>query len=235
MAARLQPGARLGNMRSTAVSQACRLAQVPVRSMRQPVRCAADHLQAAVAVATTAPAALAASTTTLPSWPEIRDAIWNLVISVTGIYLGLRLSDLLKEAFQKKEDAENHERLKASLPGLGYHPRLVARLASMPASEFYGAANSKSVHLLLNKWQAAACQDDEEYKELKAQLVGLGCRPRLLARLDSMSASEFFEAANSKSAALLIDKWEAEACEVSMLAAAVLHGALVHFAGWAAG
>ena len=214
MAARLQPGARLGNMRSTAVSQACRLAQVPVRSMRQPVRCAADHLQAAVAVATTAPAALAASTTTLTSWPEIRDAIWNLVISVTGIYLGLRLSDLLKEAFQKKEDAENHERLKASLPGLGYHPRLVARLASMPASEFYGAANSKSVHLLLNKWQAAACQDDEEYK-LKASLPGLGYHPLLLARLESMPASEFYAAVDSHSLDLLLSKWQREALKVS--------------------
>jgi hypothetical protein len=77
---------------------------------------------------------------------------------MAGIYLGLRLSDIQKEASQKKMDAADHERLKASLPGLGYHLRMVAQLASMSASEFYGAANSKAVNLLLAQMQAEALQ-----------------------------------------------------------------------------
>ena len=170
-AAGLQPRAGVGSMPPLGVSKACRVARVPMRPLRQPVRCAAEHLQAAVDAATTAPDALAASGPSL---------LVQLVVSAVTGYPTVSVAEGINEHFQRKADAETFERLKA----------------------------------------AARRQ---------------GCHPRLLARLDSMSASEFFEAANSKSGALLIDKWEAEACEVSMLAAADLHGALVHFAGWAAG
>ena len=143
------------------------------------MRCAAEHLQAAVDAATTAPDALAASWASLPAWLKGWDAV-QLVASVLTGYLTISAAFGIDEYFQRMVNARDFERLKAAARRQGYHPRL-------------------------------------------------------LARLDSMSASEFFEAANSKAGALLIDKWEAEACEVSMLAAAVLHGALVHFAGWAAG
>ena len=85
----------------------------------------------------------------------------------------------------------------------------------IPAAEFIRVADRKSIQLLLETWQAAACQDDEEYKELKAQLVGLGCRPRLLARLESMPASEFYAAVDSHSLDLLLAKWQREALKVS--------------------
>lgn len=65
-AGRVPPGACLGSMRPAAVSPPSRLARVPARPLRQPTRCAAEHLRAAVRGATKFAAAAAAGARRLP-------------------------------------------------------------------------------------------------------------------------------------------------------------------------
>jgi hypothetical protein len=111
-----------------------------------------------VDVATIGPAALAASGATSPPGFQVWDVVHDWVQTLIFGSLGFLFVDVIQESSQKKKAAEDYERLKAQLHEQGYHPRLLARLASMPASEFYGAANSKAVDLLIAEWQAEARQ-----------------------------------------------------------------------------
>ena len=156
-AAWLQPRAWLGSMRATAVCPACRLARVSARTLKQPARCTAEAVQAAVDVATNAPAALAAGGASLPGGLEVWDEVWDVCSTLLGAVLALFVYDRIKDSAQEKKAAEDYERLKASLPNLGYHPNVVARLESMPASKFYATVDSQAEYLLLWKWDVYAC------------------------------------------------------------------------------
>ena len=145
-----------------------------------------------------------------PEWFKVWDSVHDWVQALIWVSFYW----CILEGIKKFAYARIYDRLKASLPGLGYHPRMVARLESIPATEFMGLADRKSIQLLLETWHNEACQDDEEYKELKASLVGLGCHPLLLTRLESMPASEFYAAVDSHSLDLLLSKWHRQALKV---------------------
>ena len=159
-AACLQPRASraLGSMRPTAVSPACRLARVSAPPLRQPVRCAAEALQAAVDVATNAPAALAAGGASSPGGLEVWVVVWDECSTILVAFLAFFIYRRIKESAKEKKAAEDYERLKNALPNMGYHPKVVAQLESMPPSKFYDAVDSQAKRLLLWKWDIEACQ-----------------------------------------------------------------------------
>ena len=176
-AAWLQPGACLGSIRPAAVAPTCRLARVSARPLRQSVMCAAEPLQAAVDVATHAPAALAAGGASLPGGLEVWDEAWDVCSTLLGAVLALFVYDRIKDSAQEKKAAEDYERLKKTLPNMGYHPNVVAQLESMPASKFYETVDSQAKYLLLWKWNLEAFQVSQTGR------VCVACGTRALCRL----------------------------------------------------
>ena len=200
-AAWLQPRACLGSIRPAAVAATCRLARVSARPLRQPVRCAAEPLQAAVDVATHAPAALAAGGASSPGGLEVWDVVWDACATCATMlvaFLAFFIFDRIKESAKEKKAAEDYERLKASLPNLGYHPTVVARLESMPASKFYAIVDSQAEYLLLWKWDIYARQVSQT-----GNCMGHVCTVPAGRQVECMAAEECPLALTSDIATLL--------------------------------
>jgi hypothetical protein len=101
-----------------------------MRTFGQPVRCTAEHVQAAVDAATTAPDVLAASWAT-SAWLNGWDVVRQVAPAALGGYLGVSLFAGIMKYSQNKKNAKDIDRLKAEMRSLGYHPQLLARLESM--------------------------------------------------------------------------------------------------------